>query len=324
MQVKCVNFRNVVLSLCVLFTVTGCIKNKVTVKVNEDGSGHILVSRIFQKGMVDIITKQMETMTMQMPANSDIPEDPFYNEKALKAEAGQFGPGVKFLKASKYDRNGAKGHVAVYEFEDINSIFINIDASQGMQPMNRTMSGGQGEMIVAEKGDSAISFELEEGDAAKLHVRVPEYPAPSEDFAEGSEDDPGKPAYEEGERAMIMQQMEAMGNPFGLTGEETRGEALKKMLSGMSNSVVVEVNGKAPDADAAHVRKNGKGKTQYVLLDINMDDMLSDDKAVQMMCTDEMKNNTGMAQGFGLDFYSTMSDKQGITIQDKDFVVTFK
>jgi len=306
----------------------GCIKNKVKIIVDEDGSGHLIVSRIFGKEMVDAYEQQMEQMEMQMPASVQMPEDPFYNEEQIKMEAGQYGPGVEFLKAKKYSRDGNRGYVAVYKFADINEIFVNLDNSQTLtQSMTPSMPGMEAEMQVAEKSENAISFELERDEINKLHVDVPEYPAPKKDAAEIADDAADQPAFDAPETQMMVQQMEATGNPYGITGKETRGEMIKKIMKGLAFSVSLQVRAPEQDADAEHVRTTSKGDNRYVLLNMDMDQMLTDDECIRIMCGDDTADMGPMAgmmsPGGGLQFFSDMNGYKGMTIQTNNFTVSF-
>lgn len=329
MQTRIEKTRVVLIVLCLLTLLSGCINNKVRVLVNEDGSGHIVVSRIFGKEMVDAYTQQMEQMATQMPAEVEMPEDPFYNEKQIKMEAGQYGPGVEFLKAKKYARNGARGYVAVYKFEDINDIFINFNSAETMSmSMGGSMSGLEDELDIAEKKADSISFELKKGSPNKLHVDVPDYPAPSKDVENVADGAANKPAFDDAEAGMMFQQMGSSENPYGITGKETRGEMLRKTMKGMSTSIVLEVAAEEQESNAAHVAKTPKGGVRYVLLDMNMDEMVADDKCLQIMCAED-DGGMGFMGGMmspdqGLNFYSDMNGLPGMTVQTNDFVVSFK
>ena len=54
----------VAIVLCTVMT--GCVKSKIAVKVNADGTGNILVSRVFPKAIVTMVTAQMKQVRQQM------------------------------------------------------------------------------------------------------------------------------------------------------------------------------------------------------------------------------------------------------------------
>jgi hypothetical protein len=70
----------------ILFVVTGCIKQKMLIKVKPDGSGNIVVRAMFNKNIVESFEKKMKEQLKKMgKAGQNAPEmDPFYNVESLK------------------------------------------------------------------------------------------------------------------------------------------------------------------------------------------------------------------------------------------------
>lgn len=321
--------------ICIM--ATGCFKSKMVIKVKRDGTGTIIVSQIFSKDMVTMVTAQMKQMADQFAGQAGgmemkMDKDPFYNEKKIKMNAGKFGPGVKFVKAARYDKEGAKGFVAIYSFDDINDIFINLslsltDMAMGPSMMNEEEDGSEDEEIeVADKENDAFEFKMQKnGDANTLRIIVPGYPEPDVSDADEGEEAEGEeagvfagPGADEG-----MKQMMAMGNPFGFTGKETASEAFQKTMRGFSESISIEIEGANQKSNAAFKQKTSKGGTRYILVDMDMSKILDSEEGRKKMGPDFMQ--MGMSSGSSqTGFYANINGLPGVQVQTNDFTISFK
>jgi len=289
---------------CILLS--GCIKDKIVIKVNKDGTGKIVVTKIFSKETVAGIRTQRQSMTMYRGGGEDEDEiaemmkkDPFFNEKALKMQAGRFGPLVSLAKARKFESGGACGYVAVYAFKDVNDIFVDLEqlSRDGMSGMYgdmysmRMSSDEEGEDMeapVAEKSADAFEFRLTPGPTAKLQILVP---AGSDTSSEQAEEDPPKgeendeDAIEGGmpdemmmdpESAMMYSRMPGMF--MGAGNEE---EAAKRMMKGMAFDLSVEVEGTDVKSNASHV--DPKKKNHVTLMAFDADKIMTSPAGAKMM-----------------------------------------
>lgn len=306
--------------------VTGCIKNEVLIKVKGDGTGNIVVTRIFARELVIVFQAQMEQMKQQMAAHGnsaspDIPDDPFYNEDALKREAGDYGPDVTFVKAQKCDKDGARGSIALYSFNDINDVFVNMK-SLGPESHAANMAGGsRGDAHVAEKED-AFEFKLTKGPLNQLKVIAPSVPA-SEAAADSNSKQPDKnspldemnqPAFG-AESSGEMAQMMAGGNPFGFTGKETRGEVMQKMLKGMLMGLSIEVDGEDVKSNASYPNKTKPHR--YTLMEMDMDKLMASPNFMKTLSGDKLSAPDG--------FFAVMAGCPGSIMEtNKSVEITFK
>lgn len=317
--------------LAVVIALTGCVKNEILVKVKGDGSGNIVVTRVFCKEVVTMFQAQMDEMKKSMGAagadlKMSMPDDPFYNEKALRKEAGQFGPGVEFVKAQKYERDGMRGSVTIYSFKDVNEIFVNAKMA-GAEFAQSMATIGSDEVVVAEKGDEAFSFKLVRGPECELKLLVPDVKSKASAEPDGksskTKTDTGKdatPAKDEKKENLMdkpafnngpeMAMLNAGGNPFGFTGKETQGEVAKKMMKGMLMSVAVEVDGKDVKASASHPHKSKPNR--FVLMEIDMDKMMASPKFGEIMGPEMMSGMGGMG---GSGFLESMINIPGMTVE---------
>lgn len=322
-------------SAALLMLMSGCFQSRLLVKVQDDGSGHIIVTQLFSKRMVRMIMKQMEQMQMQMAASGvtgmEIPEDPFYDEDSIKKGAGNYGPGVTYVKSKKVDRDSSRGFIALYAFEDINDIFINTDELSGNPKMMSSQGPGMEEAGTAERGEEAIWFEMQPGSAgtpARLAVHMPDLgeagagedheeeektaAAPGE--AGAGEDTASQPA-----DPMLMQMLMSGGNPMGLSGDETAVELFKKLLGGVSVQVALDVDGDVIESSASHPVAGKPGRV--ILMDFAMDEILESEQGVSYL-NDAQTMMGGMSKAEGLRRFAALP---GVTVEtEREIEIVFK
>ncbi len=311
---------------------SGCIKRKILVKVKPDGTGHIVVTTIVSKQMATMYELQMSQMDSMGAADDSMPKDPFFYEAGLKRSAGNFGAGVTYVKGKKYDKDGAKGSLALYAFDDIDDVFINLDSlMEDPEAMVGFSFGGMDdededeEIEIADMDENAMTFSLEKGSIAALTVVVPEYPeakkldeeADPEEDEEDEEDDTPISADPSGQQQLQM--MMAMGNPYGLTGNETESEMSRKMLKGMLVSISVEIAGELVSSNAEHPVKGKRNRS--LLLEMNSDKIFESELGRNSM--DAMQDGFGGVSGL-VGYCGGMRNLPGITLQATNLTVKFK
>lgn len=207
-----------------LAVLTGCIKSKVAVHVNPDGSGHIVVSRLFDAATVHDVEVAAATDHIVPDGDMDAgallarigrgvtasqeQADVFFDEKALRREAAAYGPGVKFVKARRLDMAGGRGSIAVYSFKDINDVYIAPDVDR----MRGALYGGANAAMGVDddEGDvrgrtrrPGVEFSFRTGAVSRLKILMPvpeedgdDEDAEEEDGDAGEKDDPSDEASE--------------------------------------------------------------------------------------------------------------------------------
>ena len=270
----------------------GCLKSKVTVLVNPDGSGHLVVSRFFGRQAVEMWEVQRAQMSAVQGEGMEemrkqFARDPFYDEKALKRDARGFGPSATFVKARRVDADGGRGSVAVYAFKDINDVFLAMDQRAVMSAMSMgmgdmmDMGDGDGddpaESGHMQRGKTGIEFSLQTGAVSRLKILLPEMaqaeadedkegePPPEEGEGEESGEMAEMPGMESAEYAMMM----AQRMPAGFNYRNGAGYAEDMMSRGLGVSVEVEVRGAVAGSDAAFT--NATRKNRFVLIDVDTD-----------------------------------------------------
>jgi len=188
--------------IAVLALGCGCYKQKIVFRVKPDGSGYIVLARVYGRGVVQrheaIRKARAEGMDPFGEETTVSTNNPFFNLNAIRAEAGYFGPGVKLLKAREYERTGGHGFTAVYAFEDIGKVYLNFrDAWGHADSLVDEMPGEDGPQPVLDivpKTENAISFTMKKGVTNTLTVHLPKFSEPlkaeEEADTEEEEEDP--------------------------------------------------------------------------------------------------------------------------------------
>ena len=238
--------RRAAAALCaaLAFCLCGCVKQKIVLRVKPDGTGNIIVSRVFARELVAMY----EAQAKEAEGSTHLPKDPFYNEQALRHLSGQFGPGVRFVKAKRYDRAGARGFVALYAFTNIATVFVNPDMLAPQPELSLDVFDDDDEIEIAEREEGAIGFELARGAEPRVTVRLPEYPGP---VAHDAEDAPSDERFSDAApvpgglpgQAGAAEELMAGGNPYGFTGDESEAEIMQRVLRGMRVELVIEAVG---------------------------------------------------------------------------------
>jgi hypothetical protein len=254
---------------------TGCIKEKMLIKVKPDGSGNIVVSAMFNKSIVEAFEKQMKAELEKM--GKDAPEmDPFYNVEGLKKAAKEFGDNVEYVKSKKVNNAKGRGYIAIYSFKNVSDLKLDIKKITSPMP-NMAMQQPNPE--------NCITFNLKkDGDISKLTVKVPQ--PTEEEIAEANkkpENITPTPMTDQEKQQMMMQ-----GAMFGLTGnEKTKEEVIRKMFGGMAVDIDLEVDGKLVKTDAS--MKDSKKENRIKLLEVDYGKILKKD----WLCTKITNDNKG-------------------------------
>lgn len=295
-----------IIAVTAILMFAGCVKNETVVKINKDGSGYVIVTKLFSREVADMIASQMQQMGPRMARMSggnskEQVKDPFYDEKTIKKSARTYGPTVKFVKAKKINMAGSKGYVAVYSFKDINDVFIAMK-DLFSNPMNMyetySMNSGDDEEDTAEveRGENIIEFKMAKDTANKIQVFMPAM-SDNDEFGMSSmddgddEDEAEKKEGEEDERESYIE--DSMGSymmrggygmsrmPSTLVGVSNEKEAAKRLLKGMRVAVTVEFAGDILKTTSSHQDQADKKRIQ--LIEIDGDKLSSTPKGVKKM-----------------------------------------
>ncbi len=328
--------------LCKLLTVfaclalTGCLRSKTVVKVRSDGSGEIIATQVFSSDAVVLFEAQMKQELEDRGEAFQLP-DPFFNEKFIKKRASGFGPDVKFIKALKYDKDGARGYVAQYSFKDISKVSVALDFNALREQM-AMIEGGDEPEEVSPSNSGMPSAEL---DADELAVDAPPRQSPPKEsfrfaFEKGAESSkltiisppvPERNAEEpEEERSEGLAQLEddreevqglmRNGNPLGLTGSESKEQIGRRLLGGMKAVVAFEIEGSELKPASSE-----KGASRRILFDMDMERLMENQTAMKML----LGPSSYLIVESPLAFYSRIPEDPGFVVEKrKEISIEFK
>lgn len=240
----------VVLLAVAALSAAGCVKSKMLVVVNPDGSGNIAVRSLMSPETASMIGSMAEGLASSLGGTGQVAkaEDPFFKEDELREAAAKFGEGVTYVKGTKVSESGWQGSAAVYAFADVTKLRIPLESK-----MDGQMGGGD-EGAEAKPG-KLVTFEFAGGPTKKLRIVVPQ----DEEKAAAA------PAAADAAAAPDAQ-AEALGNAMG----QAMMAPMLQMMKGMEMGVAVQVKGKVLKNTGLHREEN---ESRIVILDLNMDKM---------------------------------------------------
>jgi hypothetical protein len=148
----------------------GCIETQMLVSVRPDGGGTVREQVQMRAEMVEML--QQMTMSFQEAFNGEDaeaeaqePKDMF-SEEEIRKNASKMGEGVRYLSHEMIDDGGRRGYVAIYEFDDINTVHVN-------QNPGASVSEYGGDVAGMEAEEEFVLFSFTPGNPARLLVRSP-------------------------------------------------------------------------------------------------------------------------------------------------------
>jgi hypothetical protein len=246
--------------LAIPVLLAGCIQQRTIVVVNPDGSGNIVLSQMFSKEAVQMMGGMMSGLQSAFSggdtnaAEKKEEKDPFYDEEEFKKLAPKFGEGVEYLKATKMEKDGAKGAVVAYKFADVTK--LKIDPSGSMKEAGGSMGKSEDEKPKAE-APQIIRFGFEKGATSKLSVLLP---------------DEMKKALEERKGAAAAKPAAKADEKEASPDKQMAAQMAAQMFKGMRMTVQVEVKGQVVKTTASH--PDAEKPTRFTIMDFNFDEIL--------------------------------------------------
>lgn len=225
---------------------TGCIETQMLVTVDNDGSGTVEERVVMNKMMVGMMKGMAQSMGGEEGEKKE--NGAMFTREDVEDQAAKMGEGVKLQSFEEIDDASGTGYVAVFSFEDINSLRVKQDPGESMP----TMSGEEDESAGAmEDPDEFIYFAFEPGTPATLVITPPK-------------DD--EPAEEEMEQEMEMEQdSEGEDQQMQMGGLEQ----MAQFMRGMRISLAVQVDGKIVETNAQYV-----DGSKVTIMDIEFDKLI--------------------------------------------------
>lgn len=243
---------------------SGCIKEKMLVVVNGDGSGNIVLDTAMTTEAAAMMKQTQASFASTFgetnaAANAPATEG-LINEKDLRERAKDFGEGVEFVRFKPTKDATSEGATAIYSFKDISKLRLPLQKNGGEGGL---MGGGDADAAADKKPEQAVTFAFTPGATKKLVIHVPQEEkkqekkeaaaaAKPEDKAAGGAEELGK----------------AMGD--AMLGP------MMQMFKGLEMSMAVQVKGKVVKTDATNAE--GDGKERAVLLSLKFDELMKSPK----------------------------------------------
>ena len=252
-----------------VLAVTSCLKVKQLVVVNPDGSGNIVVSTAFPPESVAMMSQMGALQGLDAAGSTAAPAvDLFYDEDSLRLAAKEFGEGVSLQKSERIDKDGTKGAIAVYAFEDIRKVKLN--TRQNMQAGD-ALSALRGGGVPA--GGDFIRFAFTTGETRRLTILMPQFKAAPA----------AKPASVRKSDEDLPPELAALASLGGGGGGGLGGAMAMQMFKGMEMSFALQVKGEVVKANASH--PDAARKDRFVLLGMKLDELMTSPEFQKMANT---------------------------------------
>lgn len=271
---------------------TGCIETHLLVTVKKDGSGTVRETVKMKKdlgpmmqAMAMSMKEGLEASGMEVeegessqdappdapPPDAPPPDAPspvappmddgaampsvldMFNEDDIRQGGSRMGSGVRYVSHEMIDNDVHAGYVAVYAFDDINTVYVDQNPTAAMPEM----PGSEGE---TGEDKELVAFRFVPGNLAQLTIRPPRDAEKDEPAAEQAET----------EQAETEQAPEAEGAE-GL-------EQMREVFRDMRMTVQIVVDGDIQKTNASFV----EGST-ITMVDVNFNVLLDDPELLKQM-----------------------------------------
>lgn len=270
---------------------TGCIETHMLITVEKDGSGTVqerVVMNNMVVGMMQGMAKSMGGEDVETEGTDEL----FSREKVLK-QAAEMGEGVELVSYEEVEEAGGTGYVAVFSYEDINTLRVKQDPGESMP----TMPGeAEEEESMEEDENGHIFFAFEPGSPARLTITPPEM-----DEEDEEEEEMEIEVEVEEEEGDAENQMELGGM-----------EQMAQFMRGMHVSMAVHVRGNILKTNAQFVEGS-----KITIMDIDFDKLIDDPEKLKELEAAEDKGPAAVQ--------NILKDIPGMKIDvGEDIFVTFE
>lgn len=272
----------------------GCLKESIVVEVRPDGSGRIVVERLFTPKFDGYLISQIRPGQKQ---NGELGEEAFSPELG-KALAFVFGPGARYVEREAIDKNEMPGTRVVYAFDDVRNVQIPLGDIglflSAFIPMNLPTKESEKRELpedirkLLEESNAPgtafhFGFESDEYSTLTIHGAT----ALMDSLQEAELD----PAGWERSAAVENSATGSWGDILGLGPDATEGECIRTAYGGMEMRVAVRVVGELIETDAAY--RNEEVENEIVLYDLEMDKVLDSPEGPRLVNRERLEGKAG-------------------------------
>lgn len=150
--------------LASVFCLTGCLDSETRIKVQPDGSGHVVETMKFSKKAIAFLKN--------LRSKEEKQEKPFslFDEEELREKASRYGEGVSYVSSKEIKEDGMEGYTVTYAFTDINKLLISKNSlKKNLQGNKGAVDSEEGEQGEQEEDPSdKFSFSFTKGSPSTL------------------------------------------------------------------------------------------------------------------------------------------------------------
>lgn len=264
-----------------IFLLSGCIQDNLMLNIKPDGSGTIEETVLMGNAFIEMmqgLTKGAGETGAEDKGKADVAkpksDDSVITEMMDKAKANakDFGEGVKFVSAKPAKTQTASGYTAIYSFDDISKVTLS------QNPGKKSPGESKKEDAEAAKNDT-IKFAFKKGPVSRLSVTMP---PPKTEEKKDKKDGAGKKEEAEDPNALEM---------------------MKSMFKDMRVSIVLNMMGDVVSTNATY--RTGK---QITLIDMDFGKLINDMPLLkkinqaQPQSVEEIKTMVKGIEGLKLEF----------------------
>lgn len=248
--------------LVVTLLMVGCIETQMLVTVRPDGGGSIREHVQMKSEMVEMLRQMTMSFQASFSDDDEKAEEPparkeLFSEEEIRQNADKLGSDVRYVSHEMIEGGGRTGYVAMYEFDDINTVHVNQNPGASMPEMGTDVGGMDTE-------EEFVLFTFTPGTPAHLIIRPP---ADEEDESEVTE-------WTDNEDI----------DADGVEETEDGFDQMAEFLRDMRVLVQVAVEGGIVESNATHVDGN-----VITLMDIDFNKLLDDpERLKQLQKTESM------------------------------------
>lgn len=158
---------NLKIFLTILITsilLSGCLKVRTLINVNQDGTGTIEETVLMKSEFVNM----MKEFADQMNTDGSKKDFSLFNKDELAKKSSDYGKGVSFQSGKLIKEKNFEGFTAVYSFKDINQLKLNPDPEGKMD-----FGFGGDEEKTAPNINSFLTFKFSKGNPSNLVMKFP-------------------------------------------------------------------------------------------------------------------------------------------------------
>lgn len=194
--------KNLKIFLAILITsilLSGCLKVRTLINVNQDGTGTIEETVLMKSEFVNM----MKEFADQMNTDGSKKDFSLFNKDELAKKSSDYGKGVSFQSGKLIREKNFEGFTSVYSFKDINQLKLNPDPEGKMD-----FGFGSDEEKPAPETNSLLTFKFSKDNPSNLVVKFPKSFMEDDSSGENSDTEETAPSGNDAKMKEFLADME--------------------------------------------------------------------------------------------------------------------